>query len=70
MGAKGRESGWDGRDGRDGFPGAPGRGGRITVIYDPAARPYLSLLTLSDRDGDGRGGPVPVFTEQPVAPLW
>ncbi|MCM0080175.1 hypothetical protein L4X63_01085 [Geomonas sp. Red32] len=63
-------SGRDGRDGRDGFPGAPGKGGRITVVYDPAARPYLSLLTLSSRDGNGRKGPDPVFTEQAVPPLW
>jgi hypothetical protein len=58
-------SGLDGHDGRNGFDGSSGRGGSITVTYDPGAQPYLATLHLSNQ-----GGPKPVFTETPVAPLW
>jgi hypothetical protein len=39
--------------------------GSITVTYDPAVAPYLGVIHLSNR-----GGPAPVFNEEPVAPLW
>ncbi len=58
-------SGSNGLDGRNGFDGSPGNGGSITVTYDPSAKPYLTAVHLSNR-----GGPAPVFTEAPVAPLW
>ena len=58
-------SGRDGMDGHSGFDGPQGRGGSITVTYDPQAKPYLSMIHLSNRNG-----PAPAFKEQPVAPLW
>jgi len=58
-------SGRDGQDGRSGWDGSQGRGGTITVTYDPQAKPYLSLIHLSNSTG-----PAPVFREEPVAPLW
>jgi hypothetical protein len=58
-------SGSDGSDGHDGSDGLSGRGGSITVTYDPQAKPYLAAIHLSNQ-----GGPKPVFTEAPVAPLW
>jgi len=67
-GGTGIPSGLDGRngsDGRNGWDGPRGRGGRITVTYDPQAKPYLTAIHLSNL-----GGPPPVFREEPVAPLW
>jgi hypothetical protein len=58
-------SGMAGSDGRNGFDGSPGKGGSIAVTYDPQAKPYLAAIRLSNK-----GGPAPVFTEAPVAPLW
>jgi hypothetical protein len=58
-------SGRSGSDGRNGSDGSPGRGGPITVTYDPAAKPYLVAIHLSNR-----GSPPPIFKEEPVAPLW
>ena len=58
-------SGNNGADGRNGFDGSPGRAGSITITYDPQAKPYLSAIKLSNR-----GGPPPVFKEEPVAQLW
>jgi hypothetical protein len=58
-------NGSDGMSGHDGMDGSSGRGGAITVTYDPQAKPYLAVIHLSNR-----GGPKPVFNEQPVAPLW
>ena len=58
-------NGRDGSDGRNGFDGSPGRGGSITVTYDPQAKPYLSAIKISNK-----GGPAPVFREEPVGPLW
>ena len=60
-GSRGR----DGMDGRPGWDGSSGSGGSITVTYDPAVAPYLGVIHLSNR-----GGPAPVFNEEPVAPLW
>src|SRR5215469_232968 len=61
----GSAAGRDGLDGRNGFNGPHGSGGRITVTYDPQAKPYIGLLHLSNRYG-----PRPVFSEQPVPSLW
>jgi hypothetical protein len=58
-------SGSNGSDGRNGWDGSPGRAGSITVTYDPQAQPYLTAIHLSNR-----GGPTPVFKEEPVARLW
>jgi hypothetical protein len=59
------QSGSNGLDGHDGMSGSAGNGGRITVAYDPQAKPFLSAIHLSNE-----GGPAPVFKEEPVAPLW
>jgi hypothetical protein len=58
-------NGRDGADGRNGFDGSPGKGGSIRVAYDPQAKPHLTALHLSNR-----GGPLPSFNEQLIAPLW
>ncbi|HEX7554446.1 MAG TPA: hypothetical protein VF378_12905 [Geothrix sp.] len=63
-------SGSDGSSGRDGWDGSPGRAGSITVTYDPQAKPYMGALICLYRDGASRSGPVPVFREVPVPPLW
>ncbi len=65
MGSPSGSSGSNGSDGRSGSDGPPGVGGSITVTYDPQAKPFLAVIRLSNR-----GGPPPVFTEEPVAPLW
>jgi len=52
-------------DGRNGWDGSSASGGSITVTYDPAVAPYLGVIHFSNR-----GGPAPVFNEEPVAPLW
>jgi|CZLA01.1.fsa_nt_gi hypothetical protein len=65
MGTPSGNSGSSGSDGRNGFDGSPGKGGSITVTYDPQAKPFLTAIHLSNR-----GGPPPVFKEEPVAPLW
>ena len=65
IGTPNGSSGMSGSDGRNGFDGSPGRGGSITVTYDPQAQPLLAAIHLSNR-----GGPKPVFKEEPVAPLW
>ena len=65
IGSPNGSSGRDGLNGRDGSDGSSGRGGRITVTYDPQAKPFLGVIRLSNP-----GGPSPVFKEQPVGPLW
>ena len=65
IGSPNGSSGRDGSDGRNGWDGSSGMGGYITVIYDPAVKPYLSAIRLSNH-----GGPPPEFREEPVAPLW
>jgi hypothetical protein len=65
MGTPSGSNGSSGSDGRNGFDGSPGKGGSITVTYDPQAKPFLALIHLSNK-----GGPPPVFKEEPVAPLW
>ncbi len=65
MGTPSGNSGSNGSDGRNGSDGSPGKGGSITVTYDPQAKPFLAAIHLSNR-----GGPPPVFKEEPVAPLW
>jgi hypothetical protein len=65
IGSPSGSSGRDGSDGRSGSDGSQGRGGLITVKYDPQTKPYLNAIHLSSQNG-----PRPVFTEQPVGPLW
>ncbi len=65
MGTPSGSSGSNGSDGRSGFDGSPGRGGSITVTYGPQAKPFLAAIRLSNK-----GGPPPVFKEEPVAALW
>lgn len=67
-GGVGIPNGSDGRsgsDGRDGGDGPQGSGGKITVTYDPKAKPFLGIIHLSSSNG-----PKPIFNEQPVDPLW
>ena len=65
MGTPSGNNGSDGASGRNGFDGSPGRGGSITVTYDPQAKPFLTVIHLSNQSG-----PAPVFKEEPVAALW
>ena len=65
MGTPSGSNGSNGSDGRSGFDGPPGRGGSITVTYDPQVKPFLGTIRLSNK-----GGPPPVFKEEPVASLW
>ncbi len=65
IGSPDGNSGNNGSDGLDGSDGPPGKGGSITVTYDPQAQRYMAAIRLSNK-----GGPAPVFAEQPVAPLW
>jgi hypothetical protein len=65
MGTPNGSSGSNGSDGRSGFDGSPGKGGRVTVTYDPQAKPFMTAIHLSNN-----GGPPPVFNEEPVAALW
>jgi hypothetical protein len=65
IGTPSGSSGSNGSDGRNGFDGSPGKGGIITVTYDPQAKLYLKSIHLSNR-----GGPPPIFKEEPVTPLW
>ena len=67
-GGIGTPNGSDGRagmDGRNGWDGPQAKGGSITVTYDPAAKAFLSMIHLSNKNG-----PAPIFKEEPVAPLW
>jgi hypothetical protein len=63
-------SGIDGQPGFDGRPGAPGAAGTIEITVDPAAQPFLKCITWSNQSGDGRPGPAPTISVEPVAPLW
>jgi hypothetical protein len=65
VGSPSGRSGSDGSSGRNGNDGSAGRAGSITVTYDPQAKPFLAAIHLPNQ-----GGPPPVFTELPVAPLW
>lgn len=65
IGSPNGSSGSDGSNGQDGMDGQSGNGGRISVTYDPQAKPFLRVLKLSNP-----GGPPPVFNEQPVGLLW
>jgi hypothetical protein len=66
-GIPGGNSGSDGQSGRDGMDGRPGRDGHITVIYDPAVKPYLAAILPK---GMVLGQPGLDFREAPVPPLW
>src|SRR5262249_6509064 len=48
--------GMDGHDGRNGFDGSHGQGGSIRLAYDPAAKPYIGVIHLSNQFG-----PTPVL---------
>jgi hypothetical protein len=65
IGSPNGRSGSDGSNGREGSDGPPGKGGSITVKIDPQASPFVKAIQLSNR-----GGPRPVFRQEPVAPLW
>jgi hypothetical protein len=58
-------SGLDGHDGMSGSDGRPGSAGVITIVYDPAVKPFLAAIKASNK-----GAPAPVYQETPVAPLW
>jgi hypothetical protein len=55
----------DGHDGMAGSDGFPGSSGAITIVYDPAVKPFLAAIKTSNT-----GAPGPVYQEAPVAPLW
>lgn len=63
-------SGIDGQPGFDGRPGAEGAAGTIEITVDPAAQSFLKCITWSNQSGDGRPGPAPTISVEPVAPLW
>jgi hypothetical protein len=63
-------SGLDGRAGFDGRAGSAGAAGTITVSVDPATQPYLSCVSWSDGNGDGRAGLPPSIVIEPVSALW
>jgi hypothetical protein len=65
IGSPNGSSGLAGHDGRSGWDGAAGKDGSIRVAYDPAAKPFLDAIHLSNVNG-----PKPTFDEQPVALLW
>ena len=65
IGTPNGSSGHDGNNGRDGSDGSAGSSGRITVIYDPQAKPFLDVIHLSNP-----GAPAPTLIEEPVPPLW
>lgn len=72
-GGSGSPPGFPGLDGHPGLAGHPGSGGAagtIAISVDPAAQPFLKCITWSNRSGDGRPGPAPAITVEPVAPLW
>jgi hypothetical protein len=58
-------AGLDGHDGMPGSDGRPGSAGVITIVYDPAVKPFLAAIKASNK-----GAPAPVYQETPVAPLW
>jgi hypothetical protein len=70
MGFPSGSSGSDGRSGWDGHAGAPGKAGAIFVTYDPQAKPYMGAVICLYREGASRTGPLPVFNEEIVPPLW
>jgi hypothetical protein len=63
MGSPNGSSGSDGLAGRDGWDGASGKDGPVTVVYDPAVKPYLGAIHLPK-------GPGVVLREAKVGPLW
>jgi len=65
IGSPSGSSGRDGLNGHDGSNGSSGSGGTITVIYDPAAKPYLAAIHLMNH-----GGPRPQFREMQIGQLW
>jgi hypothetical protein len=65
IGTPNGSDGSSGMAGSDGRSGSDGSGGNITMTYDPAAKPYLAAIKLSNPSG-----PKPVFTQASVAPLW
>jgi hypothetical protein len=72
-GGTGNPSGLRGRDGfagSAGWRGNDGAAGTITVSVDPAAQPFVNILSLSNHSGSGRPGPAPSFVIEPVPPLW
>jgi hypothetical protein len=66
IGSPNGQNGRDGSSGRDGNDGSDGGSGSITVTYDPTAKPFLATTIRVTNPG----GPSPVFSEEPVAPLW
>lgn len=47
----------------DGSDGAPGADGPVTVVFDPAVKPYLGAIHLPKGQGV-------VLREGKVGPLW
>jgi len=60
-------NGSDGMSGRDGNSGWPGKAGHVTVIYDPAVKPFLTAIS-SNGMGFGQAGVD--FQEASITPPW
>jgi hypothetical protein len=65
VGSPSGRNGSDGSSGRNGNDGSSGRAGSITVTYDPQVTPFLATIHLPNQ-----GGSKPIFTEEPIPPLW
>lgn len=72
-GGSGNPNGFSGTDGLAGFDGSrgmDGAAGTITVSVDPEAKPFQSVLRLSNNSGSGQPGPTPRVVVESVPPLW
>lgn len=61
----GGNDGTSGNNGMAGSDGPSGRAGTISVVYDPAVKPYLAAIKTSNK-----GAPAPDYQESAIAPLW
>jgi hypothetical protein len=61
----GGNDGTSGNNGMAGSDGPSGRAGTISVVYDPAVKPYLAAIKTSNK-----GARTPDYQESAVAPLW
>ena len=61
MGIPPGNNGMAGQDGLDGRPGSDGNPGKISVTYDPSAKPYLAALRVPKSAS---------LQEAAVQPLW
>lgn len=62
--------GHDGLPGQNGHDGGDGAAGTVAISVEPAAEPFMKCISWSNRGGNGRPGPPPKITVEPVAALW